>query len=140
MLIRNSGMILLITILVLGLLSAMLFSMQRAMWLQSKLQQKTFAHYEAFEALETVALTFPAPTKKCFSDVLDVNYAANKVQAGEGCMMTRHHLQYRYWVNELGYPDGQKVLAIRQVTAWGALLVIRFSERQGVMSWRYLVD
>ncbi len=125
---------------ILGLLAVMLFSMQRSVWLYTKQRHKIFETHQAFEALEQMALIKPEPTKLCLSYVLDVNYAESQLKAGQGCLLTRDNVQYRYWVNELGYPDKQEVLAISRVFTPSMRLVIRFAKAKEVMSWRYLVD
>ena len=139
---RSDGMILMTTILILSLLAALVFSMQRAMWLHMKLHQKTCATHKAFEALETEALKLVrgSPKTQCLSDVLDVNHAVLMLQTGHGCVVSHHKAKYRYWLNRLGYADKQVVLAVHAVLHPDVMLSVRFSDIKGVMSWRYLID
>ncbi|MCH9755860.1 MAG: hypothetical protein K0U37_01545 [Gammaproteobacteria bacterium] len=139
---RTRGMILLTTILILGLLAALIFSMQRAMWLYTKLHQKTCAIHQVFEALEAEALklVLSSPKTLCFSNILDVNHAALMLKAGHGCAVVENKMSYRYWVNDLGYVDKQMALAVQASVRPNAILSVRFSKTKGLMSWRYLID
>ena len=138
----TSGMILFTTILILGLLAALVFSMQRAMWLYTKLHQKTCATHQAFEALEAEALKLArgSPKTHCLSDVLDVNHALVMLKAGHGCVISTNKIKYRYWINRVGYSDKQMVLAVHAVLHPEVILSVRFSKIKGLMSWRYLID
>ena len=139
---RIGGMILLTTILILSLLAALVFSMQRAMWLYTKLYQKTCATHQAFEALESEALKLARGSLRthCLSDVLDVNHALLMLKAGRGCVVTTNKIKYRYWVNRVGYSDKQVILAVHAVLHPEVMLSLRFSKIKGLMSWRYLID
>ncbi|MCH9689065.1 MAG: hypothetical protein K0U24_00820 [Gammaproteobacteria bacterium] len=142
---NTRGMILLTTVLILSLLAALVFSMQRAMWLYMQLNQQTYLSHQAFEALEQEAFkllnnTNNALNKSCSSKVLDVNYALLMLKAGHGCVVTENNIQYRYWLNCLDSKSKQWVIGVQLAFNSSARILLRFSSTKGLMSWRYLVD
>jgi hypothetical protein len=139
--VKQYGMILLTTLLCLGLLAAMLFSMQRAMWLFTALHQKTQQHHAELQALEATAmhvLKQPNTEKKCRSNQVDVQYAMLQLQQTLGCEVSLAGAQYRYWLNQLGYRDKQVVLAVQAVSNSELILSVRYSSTQGIMTRWYI--
>ena len=138
-------MILLTTVLILSLLAALVFSMQRAMWLYMQLNQQTALSHQAFDALEKEAFKLLDNKKNafntsCSSQVLDVNHALLMLKAGDGCVVTEDHIQYRYWLNQLDASSKQWVIGVQVAFNSSAKILLRFSSAKGLMSWRYLVD
>ncbi len=134
------GMVLLTTVLLLSLVAALVFSMQRAVWLYTKVHQTASIRYQVFEALEREALKWVEHgnvhiSDDCSSEMLDVNVAMRMLKKGYGCIMVSDNKKYRYWVNILGYVDKQVVLAIWAMSHPDIILSVRFSSTQGLMSW-----
>ncbi|MDF1677981.1 MAG: hypothetical protein P1U32_04725 [Legionellaceae bacterium] len=133
-------MILLTTTLLLSLVTALIFSLQQAVWLYSKVHQKVSIRYQIFEALESEVLKWAEQGRahtsaNCSSKVLDVSAAMRVLKAGHGCVMLSNNEKYQYWVNKLGYADKQAVLAIRAISYPDMILSVRFSNTRGIMSW-----
>jgi hypothetical protein len=124
---QQQGMILLTTILILGLLAAMVFSMQRGLWLYAKLHQKTLAHHHALHQLEAVAL-------KLGGDRLSTSKTSC---SGE---IVAHHTKYFYWIKPVKFHQKQWIISVQSEAYPTAMLLLRFSKTKGLMSWRYLID
>ncbi|MDX2346308.1 MAG: hypothetical protein QNK11_05515 [Legionella sp.] len=137
------GMILLTTIILLSLLAALMFSMQRALWLYTKVHQKTYAYHEAFNQLEAVAFKLGENglnTAKisCFSEVSDVNHALLMLNAGRGCLVTKNNTRYQYWINQMKPQKKQWVIGVQLEADPKTQIILRFSKTKGLMSWRYI--
>ncbi|MDF1646517.1 MAG: hypothetical protein P1U61_06025 [Legionellaceae bacterium] len=133
------GMILLTTILMLSLLAALVFSMQQAVWVYTRLHLKTCMTHRAFEALEQEVFKLirqiDSTKKNCLSTALDVNDAVRQLKAERGCIVTTDKIKYRYWVNVLDYPERNRVLAVHAVLHPEVILSVRLSKTKVPMSW-----
>jgi hypothetical protein len=143
---QTKGMILLTTILILSLLAALIFSMQHAMWLYYKIHQKTDAIHQAFEALEAEAFHLGGnglqvtANANCLSENLDVNYLLFKLKSGHGCMVIENKKKYYFWINKLKAYKKQWIIGVQSATDPHRVILLRFSEPKGLISWRYLTD
>ncbi len=138
------GMILLTTVLVLSLLAGLVLSMQRALWLYTKIHQKTAVSHHAFDALEAAAFKLgknitDLPSKHCFSEVLDANHALRMLKAGHGCVAVENQKKYIFWINQIKSQKKQWIIGVQSADNSTAVILLRFSEQKKLMSWRYLV-
>jgi hypothetical protein len=142
---HTRGMILLTTVLILSLLAALIFSMQRAMWLYAKIHQKTDAAHQTFEALETTAFKLldnrlNLSKTSCFSEALDVNDSLSQLKLDRGCMVVENKKKYHFWINKLQLYQKQWIIGVQSDIYPNHRMILRFSEQKGLMSWRYLTD
>ena len=133
-------MMLLTTVLLLGLLTALIFSMQRAMWLYQKVHQKTQASHQAFDALEAVGLDLgKMPLKKaCLGEALSVHELVFQLKSGHRCAQTVDKKKYYFWIDRLKAYPKQWIIGIFDETDAKHLLMLRFSAQKGLISWRYM--
>ncbi len=141
---EQRGIVLLTTLLMLGLLAALMLSIERAFWLYAKLHQKVFQAHAVFYQLEEAASALgkkgpSAVSGFCVSDALDVNDALWHLQSKPGCRLVHAGAAYRYWFTQLKSDKTEWVLAMQANSALKGVLMLRFSSKKGLLSWRYFV-
>jgi hypothetical protein len=140
---RTSGMILLTTVLILSLLAALIFSMQRALWLYYKIHQKTNTAHHTFDALEAIAFKLKdnrleISEKNCSDEVLDVNQILFRLKSDDACTIIENKKKYYFWINKLKLYQKQWIIGVRSDNYPNHMILLRFSEQKKLMSWRYI--
>lgn len=139
----EKGMVLLITLCMLGLMTSLILSMEQSLWVYTKIYRRTQAAHYHFESLEKEVLPLLKQVRKqgnltCFGRTKDVNHAVFMLQSGQGCIVKKQAFQYQYWIDGIDFSANEFILALHSLSFPATILSIRYSLSRGLMTWRVI--
>ena len=129
---KMQGMMLLSTVFVLLLMASFMYSLQKGMWLFSKLNQQASASYAAFDALEYEALKLAKKTNLTKLKTIEQGKQGGFIKQGRA---------YTYGITSLASSQSkQAVTWFLTVQSGRARLVLGLNQKHEILSWRYVID
>lgn len=138
--IKQSGMILLATVIILSFIAALLVNLEQLIFSYMNLKKQIIMQHEAYDALEAVAVKLSKSYSikaSCTDKAGDINTGIQQLKSGKGCITEGNQIAYRYWVSVLGV---HHVLSLQPIEKPHMKLSLRLSSDRNIVSLRYIID